>query len=303
MSLKANQQALLDDVVCGVKACVAESVSDEWDFLIPWDQDSLRIGSFSFERQSTVYAQFLRRNKLYNDPFVGFRDWIGDSFLVSYSDDRELLISAIRLMSYSYHQSYEEQLQRDIDMAIANPSSHILMARVAGNLARYRCDDDIRKVFYRFSEENRESYFGRRIRQFLDRYLFENSYLPAWDTGQIEPIIQDTTKYTLIIFSASWCAPCHRLIPVLKEIHSDLYNYLNIIYISTDEQRTVQNWRNLMIEKEIPWRSLLAVDDVRGIKDKFFVQSIPHSLLVHPNGKMERLGVNVRRVYEIVNRD
>ena len=32
LSLKANQQALLDDVVCGFKACVAESVSDEWDY-------------------------------------------------------------------------------------------------------------------------------------------------------------------------------------------------------------------------------------------------------------------------------
>ncbi|MDR0681042.1 MAG: hypothetical protein LBG15_04210, partial [Dysgonamonadaceae bacterium] len=37
---------------------------------------------------------------------------------------------------------------------------------------------------------------------------FENSILPSWDTGNLEPIIQDTSKYNLVILSASWCGPC-----------------------------------------------------------------------------------------------
>ena len=274
-------------------------------FYIPrTDQDTLKIGNFSFERQSTIHAQFIRTERNSDR----FREWVSDIFLVSYDNDKELSSIALVLIDgYNWfncsYLSYEEQLQRYVDMTIANPTSHALIAAVATSLFRYRNIDDIKKIFSHFSEENRESYFGGRISQHIYRYMnmaFENFYLPAWDTNQLEPVIQDTTKYTLVIFSASWCAACHRLTPVLKEIYSDLYNYLNIVYISIDEQETVQWWKDRMIEKEIPWRSLLAVDNAGEIMDRYLVMLIPDALLIHPNGKLERLGADVMRVYEVV---
>lgn len=302
-----------------LRALENDSMVHTLGFHIPREgQDTLRVGSFSLSRQSSISAQFIRRLKDYNMPFFGFRNWIGDSFLVSFDDDKELSVSALALTKgYSmfgggvhyYYQSYEEQLQRYIDMTIANPTSHFLIARVAGTLNNYNSIDDIKKIFSHFSDENRESYFGRRISRFINLTFFENFYLPTWDTNQIEPIIQDTTKYTLVVFSASWCAPCHRLVPILKKIYNDLSDYLNIVYISIDEQRTMQNWRNFMIEKEIPWRSLLAVDNIEEIGERYFVQAIPivpHTLLVHPGGRMERLRLHedsdVMRVYEVIHR-
>ena len=295
-----------------IEAQNTDSLIQILGFFIPISgQDTLRVGYFSFERRAVINAQFFLTDRSENVPFFRGRDAIWDVLLVSYNDDKELSLMASSSVGNVYSRfsggfndlSYDEVLKRTIEITAAHPSSQYLIARVVSSLNNFRNKDDIKKVFHHFSDDNKSSYFGRKISRFLHTTFFENIYLPSWDTGQIEPIIQDTTKYTLVVFSASWCAPCHRLIPVLKEIHCDLSDYLTIVYISTDEQETVQNWRNLMTEKEIPWRSLLTASNTQGVRERYFIQAIPYALLVHPNGKMERLGVDIRRVYEIVNRD
>jgi len=66
-----------------------------------------------------------------------------------------------------------------------------------------------------------------------------------------------------------------------------------MVYISIDEPATVENWKKMMKEEQIPWRSLLAVDNIRKIKDRYYVQGIPYSILVYPDGHME--DINVRQ--------
>jgi hypothetical protein len=79
------------------------------------------------------------------------------------------------------------------------------------------------------------------------------------------------------------------------------------VYISIDDSRTVQNWKNYMVHENVPWRSLIAVDNINEVRNKYFVESIPYSLFVYPNGKMERLDVSKEegrtRIYEIVRRE
>ena len=43
-----------------------------------------------------------------------------------------------------------------------------------------------------------------------------------------------------------------------------------------------------MIEKEIPWRSLLSVGNVKGVEDKYDAGSIPHMLLVYPDKSVKK---------------
>jgi thiol-disulfide isomerase/thioredoxin len=294
-----------------IEAQNTDSLIQLLGFSIPTsNQDTLKVGDFSFERKAVVNAQFLQTGRYEKLAFFRFRDFIDDDFLVSYDDDKELsLMSSVRdvysRFSNAFNDlSYDEVLKKSIEITAAHPSSQYLIARVASTLRSYDSVNDIKKIFQHFSDDNKSSYFGREINRYINMTFFENSFLPSWNTEQIEPIIQDTTKYSLIVFSASWCAPCHKLVPDLKIIHNELQNYMNIIYISLDEQRWVQNWRDFMIKENIPWRSLLAIENIEEIRNKYFVQGIPYSLFVYPDGKMERLDIireNERmRIYEII---
>lgn len=46
-------------------------------------------------------------------------------------------------------------------------------------------------------------------------------------------------RFTILYFSASWCAPCHRFTPILAEIYSEQKEELEIIFCAgcTEEER------------------------------------------------------------------
>lgn len=66
---------------------------------------------------------------------------------------------------------------------------------------------------------------------------------------------------------------------------------MNITYVSEDEPKYVDNWRKLMKKENIPWRSLLAVNDVDAIKKKHNAVSIPYTLLVYSNKHFEAIDI------------
>ena len=210
-----------------------------------------------------------------------------DEFFVGSQSDQEFL-SSIELRRYHPNQlSYEDQLDIDINLTKKYPDSYSLVQYLASGLTRYGSKSDVEKVYHCFSDSNKKSYWGKKIDGFIKNNHFSNSVLPVWDADRSEPIIKDTSKYNLIVFSASWCGPCHKLIPVLKEVLNDLTGKFEIVYVSLDEQGTVEAWKILMKKEQIPWRSVLAMNDVKGIVDKYTAQAIPFSLLVHPNGYTE----------------
>ena len=169
----------------------------------------------------------------------------------------------------------------------ANPNSVYYISNLSAAVDYYNLND-LKKLVELFSPEIQNSNHGRKISQYIDikqKFLdskFENSILPVMNSEISESIIQDSSKYNLIIFSASWCAPCRAEIPLLKEIYNDLSQNLIVTYISTDELSTVDSWRKLMQQENIPWRSLLAMNDVKKIKKTYFVEGVPYIMLIYP---------------------
>lgn len=60
-----------------------------------------------------------------------------------------------------------------------------------------------------------------------------------------------------------------------------------------------------MVSEEIPWRNLLAVENVQGVINKYFIRSIPHAFLILPSGKIHRLKLHeekdMKLMYYFVN--
>nr|WP_233584474.1 TlpA disulfide reductase family protein [Parabacteroides sp. AF17-3] len=89
------------------------------------------------------------------------------------------------------------------------------------------------------------------------------------------------------MFSASWCQPCHKQLPVQKEIYQKLKDKVDFVTISIDEKKTIKQWQEFVKKEELPWRSLLAYQDIAGVRGKYYVPHIPHILLVYPDGNFE----------------
>jgi thiol-disulfide isomerase/thioredoxin len=201
--------------------------------------------------------------------------------------------------------NYDNKLVSLIKTAEENSDNKILARLLYSYMDRYKSTDDIRKVFDKFSSEVKSSYYGSKINDYLEKYdyrymtEFENHNLLSMQSGVKEPVIQDTSKYNLIIFAASWCGPCREAIPKYKQIYDDLNDRIIMTYVSVDKSEDVDKWKKLMNENEIKWRSLFTMDEQTTVSNKYYVRAIPSYILLSPSKKMERLQT-VEDVYEIV---
>jgi len=87
-------------------------------------------------------------------------------------------------------------------------------------------------------------------------------------------------NYVLIDFWASWCGPCRKEIPNLKDIYAAFEaKGLHIISISTDADKKA--WLKAVAEENMPWTQ---IRDTKKISDSYNVTAIPHIVLVSPEG-------------------
>src|ERR1035437_288113 len=273
--------------------------------------DTLKAGSYSFSKgNSEIEATYINTEKFSNILYTNkdnqpasktvYQDW----FLVPTTGDKELL-SSIESIGYKYSMfylndssEYGNMLSKYIDITKKYPESHFLINMLTKNLTQYNSKQDVERVYNCFSENNKLSYYGLKVKNFLS-LKFENSGLPVCGSNNKELIVKDFSKYNLVVFSASWCNPCHEQIPLLKEIYRNFKNNLVITYVSLDEEKSIEAWANLMKKEEIPWRSLLAKDDLEKIKERYFVNGIPHMMLVYPIGsEVDVLDVRKERNYK-----
>src|SRR5665647_749961 len=282
-----------------------DTVCEEIEFKTIISNNSSRGYNFK-QGISNIKAVYLKSGINNHVPFMSevgngivYKTRHFDEFFVETQSDQEFL-SSIEKFVYGYSAfdgynpnqlSYEDQLERYINLTKKYPDSYSLVHDLATCLTNYGSRSDVEKVYNCFSDKIKKTYWGEKIDHFIKNNQFSNSVLTVWDSDQLEPIIKDTSKYNLIVFSASWCAPCHKLIPVLKEVYKDLTGKLEIVYVSLDEPSTVEAWKILMKKEQIPWRSVLAMKDVKGITDKYTAQTIPLSLLVLPNGYTEIIDI------------
>ena len=92
-------------------------------------------------------------------------------------------------------------------------------------------------------------------------------------------------KYVLIDFWGSWCGPCHKAFPRLKELYSKYHDKgFEILGIATES--STDAWAKDIVKSELPW--LQVVDDkTKNVSSKqFAVTEYPTTVLIGPDGKI-----------------
>ncbi len=95
-------------------------------------------------------------------------------------------------------------------------------------------------------------------------------------------------KYIFIDFWATWCKPCIRQIPFIKELE-EAYKGKNIefIGISVDKQKDKGKWKTMVAEKNLTNVQLITDNATEAEFTKVYkVESIPRFILIDPEGKI-----------------
>ncbi|MEJ2879805.1 TlpA family protein disulfide reductase [Pedobacter sp. GR22-6] len=91
-------------------------------------------------------------------------------------------------------------------------------------------------------------------------------------------------KYVLVDFWASWCGPCRKAIPEIKELYSAYKDKgFEVLSVSVDTDKAA--WRKAMEEEQMPWTQVLSPDKNKTLAD-FMIIGIPTLYLIDREGKI-----------------
>ncbi len=95
-------------------------------------------------------------------------------------------------------------------------------------------------------------------------------------------------KYVYIDVWATWCGPCKREIPFLKEVEEKFHDKnIEFVSVSIDQMADHDKWKAMVQSKELGGMQLMADKDWNSsfVKD-YQIQGIPRFILIDPNGNI-----------------
>lgn len=109
------------------------------------------------------------------------------------------------------------------------------------------------------------------------------------DAGKSHQLSNRKGKVVLLDFWASWCIPCRKEIPHLKELNKAYASEgLDIVSISIDDDK--EKWLKAVKEERMPWDQLW--DEADDVSKAYYVKSIPKLFLLDKDGTV--IGRNLR---------
>jgi thiol-disulfide isomerase/thioredoxin len=189
------------------------------------------------------------------------------------------------------------------------------------NIEDETSDSIVLSHFYMLSPEQKEELFAAIPAERLETAILQpihEEYLVELKTSAGNPYIDITslkadgtalalselvgkTDYVLVDFWASWCGPCRRLMPVLKELYTSYHpsGKLEILGVSCDRDEAA--WLQAIEEDELPW---LHIRDQRteGYNpcDQYGISAIPTTILINREGVIVARNPNEAELEEIL---
>ncbi|SEA57563.1 Peroxiredoxin [Psychroflexus halocasei] len=106
--------------------------------------------------------------------------------------------------------------------------------------------------------------------------------------GSIVNLSEFKGKYVYIDVWATWCAPCIKQSPYLKELE-ERYHSKNIVFvsISVDKEKFKDTWKQMIVDKELGGIQLFSDKSFDSeFMNAYAVNSIPRFILIDPEGKI-----------------
>ena len=109
-------------------------------------------------------------------------------------------------------------------------------------------------------------------------------------------------KYLLIDFWASWCGPCRKSIPALKELY-EKYNSEDFEILSVSIDGDKGSWLKALDEEDMSWTQVFTEDTGKDVMSKYNFGSIPFLILIDKDGKIMKHNISLsdlkKMLYEV----
>lgn len=188
-----------------------------------------------------------------------------------------------------------ENIKKDISEALVslmspkNPNNELIYNYISQNIVKEEVKQNAKIVF----ETSQKLSLG--------------AVAPSFECESIDGKrikLEDLRKKVLYIdLWATWCRPCLKEIPHLKELEKEFHNTnIEFVSISIDQPEDKEKWKNF-VKKESLKGIQLIVDNGRDTKflDEYLVTGIPRFILIDGEGKI--IDINAPRPSEPQTRE
>lgn len=242
------------------------------------EYESLRTQQAKVEKRWAVVMDTLHAvNKRSNFEYQELKNWV----LVPYSEEmREIRTAFIKKYPASFVTAYLLRFSRDYPT------------------------DTLKKLYAAFPAKIKQSTYGKEILTELENRKkgvpgTTAAVFAATDiNGQSLNLADYKGKYVLIDFWASWCVPCRKANPHLKELYT-MYKEkgFEIIGVSDDDSKP-EAWKAAVAKDALPWKHVLRgmkmtregdkinIDRSKDISSHYNISSLPTQILIDPDGKI-----------------
>ena len=156
--------------------------------------------------------------------------------------------------------------------------------------------DSLKNIFVSLNDEYKASESGEKADSIIKQKIFAANF----DLGkkflnfEFKTISNNTYNlsdftqkgYVLICYWASWCTPCRKNIPRLKEINKQYASKgLQLISISIDDNE--KYWKDALEKEQMPWTQVCDIEKyVKGIslRKRISITQVPQYYLLDKNG-------------------
>lgn len=240
--------------------------------------DDQRYGSFILEQGTTAFNQTMRRGvgSMYNDMYNVLAD-SASTYEKKYSETKD---DAAREKIFADYLAF---LKGAIEENIDNPISLIFFTDYA-----YYIEVPEMLAFVEKHPELKEYARVRKLMEGANRKLATSAGKPFVD---FESTHDGVTKrlsdyvgkgnYVLVDFFASWCGPCMREIPVIKEIRQKYADKgLQVLGVAVWDKP--EDTLGAIKRMQIPWDCMLNTGNTAT--DLYGIPAIPCIMLINPEG-------------------